>query len=416
MSVDGILQSFHQALARTGHDLLIRSDPSFAGSLRLGDVVSGKVLRHFDGSRYLMHIGGEERVVDSATALRTDEIVYGRVIGLDDKVHLQRVNPRGSDTGKSPSAGSRDQGAIQASRGTALDELLARHQVILSDKDRVNLMQLLKASAKPRLMSLAGLILVKIGVSLNPNLARALYQALDKSSGGRFAEVVELAPRLVVDKSASSTQSEAAVTQLAALLQDAVRAAERNRLWADSHAGMHDDGADTATRSGNGDDRPASSDARGDDQDHHEWQLGRFLLNTQSGGSVSHRLTSFPVWFGDRLVEVSLAQFSQRDETAKPGGIRHRRLHISIETERLGHIELTVQAANRRLRVEIGAQNEHTATTLSRYLSELKGALGEAGWEVDQVDYATIDRDQESGVVSSVVEHHISHDSVNRVM
>ena len=140
------------------------------------------------------------------------------------------------------------------------------------------------------------------------------------------------------------------------------------------------------------------------------------LLNTQSGGSVSHRLTSFPVWFGDRLVEVSLAQFSQRDETAKPGGIRHRRLHISIETERLGHIELTVQAANRRLRVEIGAQSEHTATTLSRYLSELKGALGEAGWEVDQVDYATIDRDQESGVVSSVVEHHISHDSVNRVM
>ncbi len=416
MNVDGILQSFHHALARTGHDLLIRSDPSFAGSLRLGELVSGKVLRHFDGSRYLMHIGGEERTVDSAVPLRTGEIIHGRVIGLDDKVHLQRVYLRSSDGDKPALAASRDEVGPNNSRSSALDELLARHQVVLTAKERIDLMQLLKSSAKPGLMSLAGLILTKIGLSLNPNLARALYRALDSSSGGRFAEVAEMAPRLVAEKAASATQNQAAVTQLAALLQDAVRIAERNRLWADSRAGEESASLETPTRPGNGDDHPAASDPRGNAQARQEWQLGHFLLNAQSGGAVSHRLTSFPIWFGDRLVEVSLALFSQRDESAKPGGIRHRRLHIAIDTELFGHIEIAVQAANQNLRVEIGAENELTAGTLSRYLTELKGALNEAGWQLDQIDYAIIERDEDSRVASSVVTHHISHDSLNRVM
>ena len=70
------------------------------------------------------------------------------------------------------------------------------------------------------------------------------------------------------------------------------------------------------------------------------------LLNTQSEGSVGHRLSHFPLWFGDRLVEISVALFSQQAQSCGEDGIRHRRLVLSLETASLGHLEITVSLAD----------------------------------------------------------------------
>ena len=63
-------------------------------------------------------------------------------------------------------------------------------------------------------------------------------RAAQAESGGRLAEVVELAPRLTAQPGPADARSEVTVTQLGALLEEAVRTAERHRLWpeAESHA------------------------------------------------------------------------------------------------------------------------------------------------------------------------------------
>ena len=109
MNVDTIFQALQEGFARAGKSLWVQGDPEFAATLRLGQVLKGKVLRHFEGGRYLVSFGGQEKVVDSGVPLRTGEVLYGRVMALDDKVHLQRVSATHDGAGgaseSSPGAG-----------------------------------------------------------------------------------------------------------------------------------------------------------------------------------------------------------------------------------------------------------------------------------------------------------------------
>jgi flagellar hook-length control protein FliK len=147
-----------------------------------------------------------------------------------------------------------------------------------------------------------------------------------------------------------------------------------------------------------------------------EWLLGQHLLNVQSEGSVSHRLSHFPLWFGDRLVEISVALFSQQQASCGEEGIRHRRLVISLDTDHLGHLDITLNLANRHLRLCLTSENEVSTKQLALHLGELKNVLESYGWVIDEIQYVT-DKTVDAGTaLRAVVEHHIAQDSLSRLM
>ena len=73
------------------------------GALSLGQIVKARVLKHYEGGRYLVSLEGRERVVDSSVPLNTGELVRGRVIAVGERIELQPL-PESLPTPQDPVA------------------------------------------------------------------------------------------------------------------------------------------------------------------------------------------------------------------------------------------------------------------------------------------------------------------------
>jgi hypothetical protein len=248
-------------------------------------------------------------------------------------------------------------------------------------------------------------------MTLEPALVRALYRAVNENNPAA-TDQSKLAAALTTGASnKESGFSREAIEQLAAAFQTSqpdMRTDKREAADVSAESPL----AERSEARTAGDGQSFDSDAR------QEWLLGRFLLNVQNEGSVAHRLVSFPIWFGDRLIEVEMAMFSQQRDagTRQAEGVQYRKLVFSLNTEQLGHVEISVYVANRNLRVIVATDNEPATGELARFLPDLKKSLTAYGWQLDELSYRTTEADLQGNVIKSVVEHFISQDSLSRLM
>lgn len=414
MNINNILQAMQQGMLRAEQRFSLTPDADFASKLTMGQVLKGKVLRHYEGSRYAVSFGGQEKVVDSAVPLRTGEILHGRVIGLGEKVQLQRVFP-GDDGLQKPASSQLAQGGFNASSDEAAAlKLFEQYQAKLSSIDLQVLGKLMRSVSRPDLVAVSGLILSKIGVRLDTLLLRSLYRVLSENKPplpGRG----EPAAALAASESVPGAPVNAAVIERLAAALSSRRSQEQQSM--PQGDGPDEELLPARAATGFEEDTRSPDDDDPDSQGRREWELGRFLLNAQGGGSVAHRLRSFPIWFGDRLVEVDIALYSQLQQGHQhENGIRYQKVVFSLNTDSLGHVEISVHVANRNLRMAITADDEFATEQLARYLPELKAVLAGSGWRLDEVSYETVENDLRGNVLGSVVEHYISQDSLSRLM
>lgn len=414
MSVTQITHLVQGTLTK-GAGWYVEGDASFTRTLTIGQILKAKILRHYEGGRYLAEINGQQKVVDSTIPLRVGEMVHGRVTALDDRIHLQRV---ASDTDRQQSEKAAKQprfaGGVQW-----LDELFARYQVSLNPVERAALMRQASRASQPQLMALAGLVLSKLGTTITPEFLNGLYRVLNSSRLQALVENLDSPNRLATTEAATTHMgSDDTVQQLAGLMADT----RFENLRRNGEIPLMDKGADTTRSKNDPRDGPVLDDRSGEggkqkwNDPYLEWSLGQRLLNTQSEGSVSHRLSHFPLWFGDRLVEISVALFSQQEQSCGDDGIRHRRLVLSLETANLGHLEITVNLADRHLRLHMVTGEEAATERLARHFGELRTQLERYGWEIDEIDYITEAAVEDGAAVRAVVEHHITQDSLSRLM
>jgi len=392
--------------------LFLSSGPDFSSNLRLGQIIKGRVLRQYEGSRYLVSFSGEEKVVDSAVPLSTNDVIHGRVVGLGVRVELQRVaieRTRSDDVdalrnGLQNSFGSHDR---------MMMETLNRYQVTLADVDKAVLSRQVKASSDPQSMLLVGVLLSKIGLNQSPELLRAVARQLEMSAGGALRpadrDALPLDTQPATGRGLSRDDNELA-TRIAAMLDfKPVRQTVPEPDDADKESVLLNTQPEN-----NGVVRQDTADS-GSKQDD-EFNLGRWLLNVQSDGTVSHRVGTVPFLLGDRLIEVEVAVFDQREGTTLRDGVRHRQLVFSLDLESLGHLEIVARVAGSRLRVTVRAENSEATETLAGYMGPLRGGLVASGWQVDELIYETGERQKSCCVAQSAVEHLICQDSLNRLM
>jgi hypothetical protein len=415
VSLTQITNIVQGALARGG-GWYVEGDAGFTRTLTIGQVLKARILRHYEGGRYLAQIDGQQRVVDSAIPLRVGEVVHGRVTTLDERVHLQRVADVPGHLQPERSSGQ----SHFASDGQWLDELFAHYQVTLGPQDRATLLRQSARVSEPRLMALGGLVLCKLGTAIRAELLNALYRVFNTSRLREIVSNLETPYSLATSATSARTDSDDAVQQLAGLaassqLEGWRRGAE-TRLGDARTETVADTNGDLVKCAPVAGDGAEQSSGEKRDASYGEWLLGHRLLNTQSNGSVSHRLCHFPLWFGDHLVEISVALFSQQESTCSEDGIRHRRLVLSLETANLGHLEVTVDLAGHRLRLQLIAADEVATERLARHLGELKSELKRLGWEIDEIKYVTEAKVEGGAAVRAVLEHHIAQDSLSRLM
>jgi hypothetical protein len=166
--------------------LLLQPDAALADKLVLGQVIQGLVLRHYEGSRYLVRFLGHERVVESAAPLKPNEVVFGRVSVLRDRIELERLEREAPAPLADAEAQAVEQPWLALGSGRAaqvIEELFQRYRGTLEAGEAQRLRRLVGRAARPERMAFAGLVLAKAGLPLEAPLAQSLYALLDDAAG-----------------------------------------------------------------------------------------------------------------------------------------------------------------------------------------------------------------------------------------
>lgn len=337
--------------------VLLAPDAGLATRLALGQVVRAQVLEHQEGNRYLMRILGQTLVAESAVALRPNDVFHGRVVGLQDRIELERVEPSAV-----PTAGPGEESIAGLGGGRAaevIEELFRRYRGTLDPRDAQALERMVARAARPDRMALAGLVLRKLGLPLDPDLLQALVSSLSQPA---LAPIGDTALELV--------------------------AAE-------------------------GDATDALPPGAG------QWPPVQRVLNAQGGGAVAHQVGVLPLQFGGRLIAVEVALFEEDDGRAAAdprARLRHRKLVLSLDTEALGRVQARALTAGNHLRIALATESSVSTNALLRYAEPLSRALETAGWQVDEVSHETRARPETNAAVAAAIDHLITPGSVDRVL
>jgi Flagellar hook-length control protein FliK len=362
--------------------LLLQPDPGLAAKLQLGQIVQGQVLRHFEGSRYLVRVLGHDAVVDSASALRPNETLHGRVIGLKDRVELERINPQ--DLAETDAA-SQDSGDRFARLGGGraaeiIEELFQRHRGVLEGRDADELERAVRRAARPDRVALAGLVLRKVGLPIDAGLLDSLSQAI----GGRFGGLAPLGDSALELELARAQAPGGGI----AVLSDAI-----SSLIAPVEA------------------KDSSEKRRS------EWPLSQWVLNAQGGGSVAHQVGMLPLELGGADIRVEYAVFEEGEGgTAGAATLRHRKLVLAFELEGLGRVEIRAVTAGDHIRVALATDSRAQTNALLRHGEALVDAFNDGGWKVDEIAYETRTPEAPGGAVSAAIEHLIAPGSVSKLI
>src|SRR5262249_23516138 len=131
---------------------------------------------------------------------------------------------------------------------------------------------------------------------------------------------------------------------------------------------------------------------------------------------VAHRIDTLPVVLDDRLVEIDIATFEQRDSSGGNEHTRHRQVAFALDTENLGHLEINTRLAGKSVRLSLRSADSEITQQLAMHSGALIARLKEFGWELDEIKYETAAEARPGLVPSAVVEHLIARDSLSRLM
>jgi hypothetical protein len=398
VKIDPLLASLSRA-AGAPQLLLFPGDADFGATLALGQIIKGRVLRGYEGQRYLVDFDGQQKIVDSSVPLRTDEIIRGRVVGLGEQVQLQRLGAEPASPSTNEAAPQPGAPALSDKAARTVAELFERYVGKLGAEQWQALQRLVARSPQPDQAALAGLILNKLGLQIAPDFFKAVSATIGRAEeAGLFA----LPPKAIVLATDSVPADQSSTLALAALLNRFLVDVPEVRFRTPPRAEGED---------GQGIDEGLA-------QDDVDYDLARWILNAQTGGAVAHRIATLPLLVDGELVELDVALFEQSAdrEPSQQHGLRHREVVLALSTEALGRVEIRAVLAGGHVRVQIIAGDGGTSQFMSTHAERLAAELQEIGWQVDELRYETRAANDANGVVRSLVEHVISPGSVSRLV
>ena len=414
MSVMGIIQVLTQSLNSSGFKASFKTDANFDKPLNIGQVIKGKVLRHYEGSHYLVSFSGEEKVVDSTVPLKTGELIHGRIVGVDEKVHMKRIlvnNQQDNNNNLQVDQGARQIGSNRNEQ--FLLDLFQQYQGKLSQNDLINIVKAMVASKSPVTYALSSLVLSKLGLPQSTELLSAISKVLEpKHEKGERTNPLDPVMQIGSDPSRILKDSVESIKEIGEWVSFNVTKNELLQKDAqESHASnSRTDQSGTEKVGGNANFNSQS----GGQKEHDQWKLGTWLLNVQTDSSVAHKILTLPFLLGGKLVEINVALFSER-QAANSNSNGYKRIILSLSTESLGNVAIDVKIRENQLKLNFTSGDEQGIDSIAQYLSELKSVLRENGWEIEEIKYgySEIANNQ---AIHSIVEHHVTKDSVNQLI
>jgi hypothetical protein len=339
--------------------------------LIVGQHVKFNVLRQLEQERYEVAWGSRRHVVESRVPLEVGTQIEVQVETKGDRLEMKYM-------GVSAGLVLPEEPELPAE----LAALAAQFRVPMDGEAGATIAKLAARAADPALMTRGGLFLQKLAQRVTPQDLEALYRVLNGSTQ-QSAAVASAAPRVDLDDAGDND----------ALALSLATAFDANPPDA---AGV---GLANAT---------LDSNADGDSRD--DANRAQRLLNLQDDGSVAWRYGTLPLLIGGQLIELDLVMFREREPKATRGGLR--RLVMTLDTAHFGRVRVEARAVDSRLIVKLGATTADAVDTLASYGQDVRTALEQLGWAVDDVRYE-IDAPN-AGAAHAVIQHVLSAGTVDQ--
>ncbi|MEJ1366703.1 MAG: flagellar hook-length control protein FliK [Candidatus Sedimenticola sp. (ex Thyasira tokunagai)] len=419
MSVDQVLQTIQGAAYGADRTLHVDSDAEFRRTLTVGQIIKGRVLQHYEGSRYLVDFSGQRRVVDSRMMLLEGAALSGRVTSLADKVVLQRVID--SDV---QSFTKRDGNiALKADSGFAqIEQWLVMSGIEISTAERTVMLKILRESRNRTLTLLASMLVIKTRLKFYESSVIFAEKALTEERLKVPDEILERAIVVFEMCEYKTTLPDKVIPLLTAYLQaalisqwkvdlDSIRKDDLKALRSTSTDALKSEDPQDKVE-----DTPVHEQAKDRGQDA-VFPAPTWLMNTQVDGTVAHRIATLPLWVGGRLTEFDVALFSQQEHSkANQSSSRYQKVMLALETETLGSVNVVAHLINDHLKLSITSMDKNAAAVLSQYSNDLQKQLNGASWVVDEISYQEYSGSKGESPIMTVAEHIISKDSFSRMI
>jgi hypothetical protein len=381
-----------------------RNEGNAAKNLQVGQVLFGKVLRVYQDGSYLVDLNGQQHIVDSAIPLRQDEVFRGKIIGLGEHVVLEKmITVEGESSPKAEIVTQFDE--LTKNLAQDLKTFVEQHQNTFSASNWKTLVRVANQAKQPQLVLAAAVYLQKIGMPFNTELSKKLADYLSRDTQLKSLkqdEALHLDMNMLPIKNAAQTES--AIALIADYLkQKTEETLDRARdILKESKA--QETSQDQSKHSVDAD----SGDSAGSQEQEFNQSAFQWLMNTQTGGAVSHRLVVLPLVIDGHPIELEMSLFDQNKNTHFDSDLKHKVIHLSLDMAQLGKINATITAVNQNLRVHFSSPSEDGLHMLAAHNQHLARQLQELDCQLDEFTY-TVERSQPD-------QHHVTRPVVDLIV
>lgn len=398
MTTSPVLTSPPSSVVRNA-DTLGKHSP---GEFMVGQMLNIKVQQRLDEQHYLAVLRGESRKVFSERQLPVGETIDVVVVRVADKLELRQV---AADSLRAHGS----QESITNSRPTDYADMRSVAKFYKCDFTAAELATLQAAvnqAPDAEKMALAGLLLNKRGLGVQPGLLNALY-AVQSRPTQLLGSVADITTN---NEFESGEPTVAALAQLMRQVLQDRNAAIQTDLGEEQIVGID---ATTDSVLPHAPDMAGLSQTTSQNSGGNEQPPHRFfqLLNDIDADGMGVRYGTLPVLIDGQLVELELVMFQHRprDAVAEP----LRRLVMSVHTSTLGTVQITAEALSNRLMINISGESVEHAEALAAYADEVKELVTNFGWSLDSVGYEV--RTQGGRLAQRVIEHGVRQGVIDNV-
>ena len=417
MRVDAATSIINPQLSGEKHTVSITEKTQWLQSVTDGQILKGRILRHYGEGRYGIDFSGKERVVDSAIPLTVGELLSGKVIGIsENSITVQVLSLRKSvEKDGNPESNSRNAVKPASVLETFAEMTQQFSGIKLSESQLEFIAKLASNSAKPELTIQIGLFLSKVGMPVSKELVDSLerrvtelssksieysqknipqlttrpYEKSVKQDDTAFSQIVNILAQYFSQHYAENQGSDKVQVQQAFLAS----AIATNKLSAltNKEAGKSGDGKESFS-----------------DNNQLLSAIYSHVFNIQTGAAYQHRFETLPIMINDRLLEFDIVFFDHSSDK-NHGDVKSRYLKFSLDTE-FGEVSLNAQIINNRVSLQVVTDKDLIKSAFEQHHQELSESLNNADWLLESVDYK-VGRDIKTPTMK-VMEHVLAQESL----
>ena len=165
-------------------------------SLTVGQILKGRILRHYGESRYGVSFSGQERVVDSAVPLSVGDVLSGKVLGVSDHaVSLQLVQTTKASATDIPDQLQKQKSGEKFAQST-IAALIEQTRVQIDQSGIDAISKAAKEFAEPEMAIKIGLYLAKLGLPISRELVMAIGQRILEPQASGSLKLDSSTPKL----------------------------------------------------------------------------------------------------------------------------------------------------------------------------------------------------------------------------